>query len=141
METNLSQCHSGSLLIWPVRAYLLSFYAKVLAANKHSATGISTFVAAIPFVMREYDITRTVALLPVTLYTVGFIIGPLICSPFSELFGRRLIYWTNFPMLVGFNAIAAASDKFAVLVVFRFLAGAGGSGVLAVGGGISPSSL
>lgn len=38
-------------------------------------------------------------------------------------------------MLVLFNAIAAASDNFATLVVFRFLAGTCGSGVLAVGAG------
>lgn len=44
-------------------------------------------------------------------------------------------------MLVIFNAIAAASDNFAVLVIFRFLAGFGGSGVLAVGAGISPCLL
>jgi MFS family permease len=78
------------------------------------------------------------ALLPITFYTVGFIIGPLISSPFSELYGRRIIYWTNFPMLVViFDSIAAASDNFPVLVIFRFLVGAGGSGVLAVAAGIS----
>ncbi|MCJ1351239.1 MAG: hypothetical protein MMC33_001222 [Icmadophila ericetorum] len=99
------------------------------------STGISTFVAGIPLLMRQFQLTRTVALLPVTLYTVGFIIGPSISSPFSELYGRRMIYWTNFPMLVIFDAIAAASNNFTVLVIFRFLAGVGGSGVLAVGAG------
>ena len=38
-------------------------------------------------------------------------------------------------MLVIFDAIAAASNNFTVLVIFRFLAGVGGSGVLAVGAG------
>ena len=108
-------------------------------ANPFSTTGISTFVAAIPHVMRQFHLTRTVALLPTTLYTVGIIVGPLVCSPLSELYGRRWIYWTNFPMLVVFQAIAAASDNFAVLVIFRFLAGAGGSGVLAVGAGMIPA--
>ena len=87
--------------------------------------------------MRQFQVTREVALLSITLYTLGIIFGPLLCSPFSELYGRRMIYWTNFPMLVTFNAIAAASDSFAVLLAFRFLAGAGGSGVLAVGAGTS----
>ena len=116
-------------------------HSQVTSASRtdlYSSTGISTFVAAVPFVIRQFHVTREVALLPVTLYTVGFILGPLICSPFSELYGRRMIYWTNFPMLVIFNAIAAASDNFAVLVIFRFLAGFGGSGVLAVGAGIYP---
>lgn len=76
------------------------------------------------------------ALLPVSLYTVGFTLGPLVAAPISELYGRRIIYLTNLPMLAVFNAIAAASDNFAVLVIFRFLAGFGGSGVLAVGAGM-----
>lgn len=108
--------------------------------DPRSSTGISTFVAALPFVMREFEVTRTVALLAISMYTVGIVVGPLICSPFSELYGRGIIYWTNLPMLAIFNAIAAASDNFAVLVAFRFLAGAGGSGVLAVGAG-TPSVL
>ncbi|KAG8156547.1 hypothetical protein KVR01_013651 [Diaporthe batatas] len=97
--------------------------------------GISSLVAAIPILQREFDLSRNVALLPVTLYTLGFSIGPCIASPLSELYGRRWIYWTNLPMLIIFNGIAAASNNFVVLVVFRFLAGVGGSGVLAVSAG------
>ncbi|KAI2601820.1 MFS general substrate transporter [Hypoxylon sp. NC1633] len=97
--------------------------------------GISSLVAAIPLLQQKFDLSRNVALLPVTLYTVGFSIGPCIASPISELYGRRCIYWTNLPMLIIFNAIAAASNNFVVLVIFRFLAGVGGSGVLAVAAG------
>ncbi|KAH8427775.1 MFS transporter [Aspergillus melleus] len=97
--------------------------------------GTSTYVAGLPYVMRQFGVGRTVALLPVSLYTVGFTLGPLVAAPVSELYGRRIVYWTNFPLLAVFNAIAAASDNFAVLVMFRFLAGFGGSGVLAVGAG------
>lgn len=99
--------------------------------------GISTFVAAIPAIEEQFQVSRNVALLPVSLYTAGFVIGPCITSPISELYGRRWIYWFNFPTLVIFNAIAAASDNFTILVVFRFLAGTCGSGVLAVGAGMS----
>ncbi|KAF2799242.1 hypothetical protein K505DRAFT_346061 [Melanomma pulvis-pyrius CBS 109.77] len=71
----------------------------------------------------QFGRSRNVALLPVTLYIVGFSIGPCIASPLSKLYGRRCIYWTNLPLLIIFNAIAAASSNFVVLVVFRFLAG------------------
>ncbi|KAI0485251.1 major facilitator superfamily domain-containing protein [Xylariaceae sp. FL0804] len=97
--------------------------------------GISTLVAAIPILQARFGLSVNVALLPVTLYTVGFSFGPCIASPISELYGRRCIYWTNLPMLIVFNAIAAASDNFTVLVIFRFLAGLGGSGVLGVAAG------
>ncbi|KAF2730702.1 putative polyamine transporter 4 [Polyplosphaeria fusca] len=97
--------------------------------------GISSLVAAIPILQRQFGLSRNVALLPVTLYTLGFSIGPCIASPLSELYGRRCIYWTNLPLLIIFNAIAAASNNFAVLVVFRFFAGLGGSSVLAIAAG------
>ncbi|KOS22078.1 Polyamine transporter 4 [Escovopsis weberi] len=98
-------------------------------------SGISTFVAAIPLIQHEFHVSREVALLAVSLYTVAFAIGPCIASPLSEIYGRRWIYWSNFPMLVIFDSIAVASNNFKVLVIFRFLAGLGGSGVLAVGAG------
>ncbi|OXV05419.1 hypothetical protein Egran_06813 [Elaphomyces granulatus] len=85
--------------------------------------GTSTFVAGLPYVMLQFNISRTVAILPVSLYTLGFTIGPLVAAPLSELYGRRIIYWSNLPMLVIFNAIAAASDNIVVLIIFRFLAG------------------
>jgi MFS family permease len=97
--------------------------------------GISSLVAAIPILQRQFGLSRNVALLPVTLYTFGFSIGPCVASPLSELYGRRWIYWTNLPLLIIFNAIAAASNNFIVLVIFRFLAGFSGSGVLAVAAG------
>ncbi|KAH7310527.1 major facilitator superfamily domain-containing protein [Stachybotrys elegans] len=97
--------------------------------------GISTLVAALPQLQQRFEVERNVALLPVSLYTIGFSIGPCIASPVSEIYGRRWVYWTNFPMLFIFTAIAAASNNFAMLVTFRFLAGLGGSGVLAVAAG------
>jgi len=97
--------------------------------------GISSLVAAVPILQLQFGLSRNVALLPVTLYTLGFSFGPCIASPLSELYGRRWIYWTNLPMLIIFNAIGAASNNFVILVVFRFFAGLGGSGVLAVAAG------
>jgi MFS family permease len=97
--------------------------------------GTSTYVAGVLLVMRQFDISRTVALLPIVVYTLGFSLGPLVAAPISEIYGRLIVYRTGLPMLMIFNAIAAASNNLTVLVVFRFLAGFGGSGVLAVGAG------
>ncbi|WAO97056.1 MFS domain-containing protein [Fusarium falciforme] len=98
-------------------------------------TGISTLVAGIPSIMLQFDKSRNLALLPVSLYTAGFVSGPTIAAPISELHGHRIIYQATFVLLVVFNVIAVASDNFVTLVIFRFLAGLGGSGVMAVGAG------
>lgn len=100
--------------------------------------GTSTFVPGIPFVMERFSVGREVAVLPLSLYTLGFTIGPVIAAPLSELYGRRSVYWTTMPLLLIFTAIAASSNNIATLIIFRFLAGFGGSGALAVGAGTSP---
>lgn len=100
--------------------------------------GTSTFVPAIPLVMEKFNIGREVAVLPLSLYTLGFTIGPILAAPLSELYGRRSIYWATMPLLLIFTAIAASSTNITILIVFRFLAGFGGSGALAVGAGKSP---
>jgi len=85
--------------------------------------------------MLEFNISREIALLPLSLYTLGFTAGPVISAPLSELYGRRIIYLVSMVLLLTFTAIAGASNSIAMLTIFRFLAGLGGSGALAVGAG------
>jgi MFS family permease len=86
--------------------------------------------------MKEFNVAREVAVLPLSLYTLGFTVGPIIAAPLSELYGRRSVYWTTLPLLLAFTAISGSANNIAVLIIFRFLAGVGGSGSLAVGAGM-----
>ena len=97
--------------------------------------GTSVYVPAIPLIMKNFNVTREIAVLPLSLYTLGFTVGPIIAAPLSELYGRRPVYWTTLPLLLIFTAIAGASNNIVALIIFRFLAGMGGSGSLAVGAG------
>jgi MFS family permease len=85
--------------------------------------------------MTEYNVTREVAVLPLSLYVLGFTIGPIIAAPLSELYGRRAIYWSTMPILLVFTAISGAANSVPLLSVMRFFAAMGGSGALAVGAG------
>ncbi|TAQ86138.1 hypothetical protein B7494_g5538 [Chlorociboria aeruginascens] len=95
----------------------------------------SAYVPAIPLVMKEFNVVREIAVLPLSLYTLGFIVGPILAAPLSELYGRRSVYWTTLPLLLIFTAISGASNNIPLLIVARLLAGIGGSGTLAVGAG------
>ncbi|CAG8973086.1 hypothetical protein HYALB_00009390 [Hymenoscyphus albidus] len=95
----------------------------------------SAYVPAIPLVMKAFDVSREIAVLPLSLYTFGFVLGPIIAGPLSELYGRRIIYWTSLPLLMTFTAISGASKNITQLVVNRLIAGIVGSGALAVGAG------
>ncbi|TVY35235.1 Efflux pump rdc3, partial [Lachnellula cervina] len=97
--------------------------------------GTSSYVPALTLVMKKFDVSREVAVLPLSLYTFGFCLGPSFAAPLSEMYGRRIVYWTTLPLLLIFTAIAASANNIPQLVIFRLLAGIGGSGALAIGAG------
>lgn len=107
-------------------------------ADMISTVGSSVYTPAIPLIMVKYNVTREVAILPLSLYVLGFTLGPIIAAPLSELYGRRAIYWGTMPLLLAFTAISGAANSVLLLVVMRFFAGLGGSGALAVGAGSFP---
>ncbi|CAK7264324.1 hypothetical protein SEPCBS119000_000930 [Sporothrix epigloea] len=103
-------------------AYLVTFSASI--------TGPSTLV-----LMEEFNISRTVALLPGTLYLVGLALGPMFIASLSELIGRRWLYIASTAALVVFSAGAGASHTYSGLLVCRFLAGFFGTSGIAMGAG------
>ncbi|KAL2061172.1 hypothetical protein VTL71DRAFT_7445 [Oculimacula yallundae] len=95
----------------------------------------SAYTPAIPIIMKEYNVEREVAVLPLSMYTLGFVLGPLVAAPMSEIYGRRVVYWTTLPLLILFIAISGSVNTITLLIVMRLLAGIGGSGALAIGAG------
>lgn len=71
----------------------------------------------------------------VSVYILGFAIGPLIIAPFSEMYGRFWIYNVCNVLFVVFNVACAVSTNLDMLIVFRFFAGCAGSSPLTIGGG------
>jgi MFS family permease len=74
--------------------------------------------------------------LTVSIFVLGYVIGPLILAPLSEIYGRRYV-------LTGANIVfclwqigCALAPSLGSLIGFRFLAGIGGSGCLTIGGGV-----
>jgi MFS family permease len=97
--------------------------------------GTSISEPGMPGMMVEFHISRTAAILNITLYTVGLGIGPLMFAPLSEVYGRRWIYAIAYTCLLAFTAGAASSPNFTTLLVCRFLAGLSGSVGIAIGAG------
>ena len=84
--------------------------------------------------------SRTVAILPLSLYVLGYMCGPLVAAPISELYGRRNVYWTTIPFLLVFTGVAGSAKNIEQLIIGRFIAGVGGSAALAIGAGTCKSS-
>ncbi|KXH48589.1 major facilitator superfamily transporter [Colletotrichum nymphaeae SA-01] len=97
----------------------------------------SILAPAIEYLNEDYgNADLTLGTLPVSIYLLGYAVGPLILAPLSEMYGRRpVLTAANFffcAWLIG----CALAPTLNSLIVFRFLTGMGGSGCLAIGGGV-----
>jgi len=87
-------------------------------------------------VIEEFGCSREVYTLGISLFVLGFAIGPLLWAPLSELFGRQLLFIGTYAGLTAFNAGAAGSQNIQTLIILRFFAGAIGSSPLTNAGGV-----
>ncbi len=103
-------------------------------------TSSSTFSASVTSAatatfMVEFKVSRTVGILPSTVYLVGLAFGPMFLAPLSEFIGRRWLYTCSSAALIAFSAGAGASHTLAGVLVCRFLAGFFGTCGIAIGAG------
>jgi MFS family permease len=86
-----------------------------------SATWASScYAAGTAQVAEEFGVSTQVAILPTSLFLVGFGVGPLLWAPLSEVYGRRVAVFA--PMFVAgcFCFGSGASKDFQALVLTRF---------------------
>ena len=72
----------------------------------------------------------------ISLFVLGFAVGPLLWAPLSEIFGRQIVYVTTFAGFTVFNAACTGANSIGTLLVFRFFAGAFGSSPFTNAGGV-----
>ena len=81
----------------------------------------SMFAPGVPEIMVEFNSTSTLlAGFVVSVYVLGFAIGPLILAPASELHGRVIIYHICNIGFVIFSVACAVSTDLGMLIAFRF---------------------
>lgn len=84
----------------------------------------------------EFHITNeTVGAMTVSLYVLGFALGPLVLAPLSELYGRLVIYYFYNVVYLAFTAGCAFSTNVTMFLIFRFICGCVASGPMSIGGG------
>jgi len=96
----------------------------------------SAYSGGIAQVLAQFSIGDEVATLGISLFVLGFAIGPLLWAPMSELYGRQVLFIGTYAMLTAFNAGAAGSQNIQTLLILRFFAGAFGSSPLTNAGGV-----
>ncbi|EFQ30973.1 major facilitator superfamily transporter [Colletotrichum graminicola M1.001] len=78
----------------------------------------------------------TVGTLPVSIYLLGYAVGPLFLAPLSEMYGRRPVLDAANLFFCAWLIGCALAPSIASLAIFRALTGVGGSGCLAIGAGV-----
>ncbi|KAI0453578.1 major facilitator superfamily domain-containing protein [Xylaria acuta] len=86
-------------------------------------------------VASEFGCSREVALLSITLFVVGFGVGPLVFAPLSEVYGRQVIYVSTLAIAVVFVIPCAVARNITILLVGRAIDGIAFSAPITIIGG------
>ncbi|KAJ6789733.1 hypothetical protein PWT90_06245 [Aphanocladium album] len=118
----------------PSKRWLIS--ALVAVAALIVTFSSSAYNGGILDLMTQFHISREVTLVGVSLYVLGFAVGPLLWAPLSEIYGRRSVFIISFTGMTVFTIGAACAQSVAALLVLRFFAGAAGASVMTNGPGV-----
>jgi MFS family permease len=102
----------------------------------NSSLGTSIISPAHTSLMTEFDISSTVAFLPLSLYVFALGLGPVLGGPLSEVAGRQAVF-AMAVLLGGLFALGSGlTNSFAGLCVMRFLSGFFYGPSLSIGSGV-----
>lgn len=111
-----------------------------ITASMGSMTFVVTFASsiysvAIQQVAKEYHIGEITSTLGVSLFLLGFVFGPILFGPASEVFGRRVPLFAGYLVFAIFQIPVAVAQNVETIMLGRFLGGFAASSPLAVVGG------
>ena len=95
----------------------------------------SVITAGVDQVAREFEISREVALLSITVFVIGFGVGPMVFAPLSEIYGRQVVYIGTLSVAVIFIIPCAVAKNTATLMVCRAIDGIAFSAPMTLVGG------
>ncbi|KIN00177.1 hypothetical protein OIDMADRAFT_104150 [Oidiodendron maius Zn] len=97
----------------------------------------SMFAPGVIFMDEDFHNTNTtISAFTVSIFVMGYAVGPLFLSPLSEIYGRRPVLGCANAFFTLWQIGCALAPNISSLIVFRFFAGIGGSGCLTIGGGV-----
>ncbi|KAL2801953.1 major facilitator superfamily domain-containing protein [Aspergillus granulosus] len=96
----------------------------------------SAYAGSMERVIDSFHVGETVATLGLSLFVLGFSVGPLVWAPLSEHLGRQISFFVSFVCLAAFTAGCAGAENIHTLLILRFFAGAVGSSPMTNAGGV-----
>lgn len=120
---------------WPAWKKLWTVFAiAFLTVSIYMGSSIYTPGAA--QIMSDLNTTRTKAVLPLTMFVIGYGVGPMVLSPLSEHppLGRTFLYIINLALFCILQVPIALAKNVETIIGLRFLAGVFASPALSTGG-------
>ncbi|KAH9831156.1 MFS general substrate transporter [Rhodofomes roseus] len=98
--------------------------------------GSAIYSPATDLIAQQFGISDVAATLGLTLFVLGYGVGPMFLSPLSEIpqLGRTFVYIATLTIFVAIQVPTALCENLGALLPLRFLAGFVGSPPLATGG-------
>ncbi|CAG9945027.1 unnamed protein product [Clonostachys rosea f. rosea IK726] len=109
-------------LNWGPRAKFIQI-AMLSSATFLGSVATSIVSPSVAYVMLEFSVSRTVAILCLALYVLALAFGPVIGGPLSETIGRRYVYIGCILTGVLFTVGASQATNFVTLCILRFFSG------------------
>ncbi|KAG0164474.1 hypothetical protein DFQ28_010270 [Apophysomyces sp. BC1034] len=100
-----------------------------------AAFGSSVITGRLQGAVDTFGVSMEISTLQVSLIVFGFMIGPLLWSPLSEVFGRKPVYVIALGIYVLFNIPCAVAQNIETVLVSRFFSGFFASAALTLAGG------
>jgi multidrug resistance protein len=126
-------CYTDSLL--QKKKFLVVLVGILTVVN--STIGSSLPSGAINFIAEYWSITSPQQLvLPISIFLIGYVVGPLAFGPLSETYGRRPIMLYTFLVYCGFTLGCALAPTWPLFLVFRLICGVMASAPITVVGGL-----
>jgi MFS family permease len=95
----------------------------------------SMFAPGVPQVMKDFSSNDDLlADFVVSVYVLGFALGPMFLAPMSELYGRLWIYHASNVGFIVFSVLCAKSSTIGMLTACRFFQGVFGAAPVTNGG-------
>ncbi|GME31390.1 putative MFS-type transporter [Neofusicoccum parvum] len=125
----------GNPLLW--KSWYKWFVALTVAQTTLCVSFCSSaYSGGIEGIKKDLSTSHEVATVGLSLFVLGFGLGPLIWAPLSEMYGRRVIFFITFGALTCFNAGTAGAQNIQTVIVLRFLGGTFGASPFTNAGGV-----
>ncbi|KAL3456047.1 major facilitator superfamily domain-containing protein [Aspergillus heterothallicus] len=115
--------------------YITCFVSMLNVITCWCAGGFSSGATGIA---AHFNVSTEVTTLCLSMYVLGFAIGPVLLAPLSEHYGRQPVYLVSWFLMCLFQLPLALAPNIGTMIVCRFIAGfAGGAPLTNTGGTVS----